>query len=97
MAHATNNRFGNYAEIKTTGILYADVKPGDRLCFMTRDTGFNGTGLAYRVGAVTKVTEKSITLDAEDWPGLSRTARIRRVDMPERCLGKVVDDTATEA
>lgn len=74
--------------MKTTGILYTDVKIGDRLSFETRDTGFGGAGLVYRVGKVTKVTEKSIALACDH----NTTARIRRTDFSQRCLGKVVGD-----
>lgn len=78
--------------VKTTGIAFADVKEGDRLHFETRTTGFGGMGLLYRVGTVTKVTEKTITLDCEWTAGLTTTARIRRADFAQRCLGKVVED-----
>ena len=78
--------------VKTEGISYSDVKPGDRLYFETRDTGYGGAGLVYRVGTVTSRTEKSVTLDCGSTSSfLAKTARIRRADWPQRCLGKVID------
>lgn len=42
------------------GVDPSNVHMGDRLQFMTRETGFNGRGLYTRTGTVTKVTEKTI-------------------------------------
>lgn len=78
--------------MQTTGIAFADVKEGDRLHFETRNTGFGGTGLVYRVGTVTKVSGKAVTLECEWVPGLTTTARIRRADFGQRCLGRVIDE-----
>lgn len=83
---------GATENMQTTGIAFTDLKEGDRLHFETRDTGFGGMGLLYRVGTVTKVTGKAVTLECEWVPGFSTTARIRRADFGQRCLGKVVED-----
>lgn len=42
------------------GVNSGNVHVGDRLQFMTRDTGFNGRGLYSRTGTVVKVTAKTI-------------------------------------
>lgn len=42
------------------GIEPRNVREGDRLQFMTRDTGFNGVGLYSRTGTVVKVTAKTV-------------------------------------
>ncbi|MFE4818662.1 hypothetical protein ACFRFU_19945 [Streptomyces sp. NPDC056704] len=42
------------------GVEPSKVREGDRLQFMTRETGFNGRGLYLRTGVVTKVTAKTV-------------------------------------
>ena len=42
------------------GVEPRNVHVGDRLQFMTRETGFNGRGLYVRTGVVTKVTAKTV-------------------------------------
>lgn len=82
--------------MKTTTILYSDVKPGDRLYFTIRsnDSGAIG-GLKYCVGTVTQVTEKTVALEyGHDLYCKPRTARIRRDDWRSRCLGLVVTEEA---
>jgi hypothetical protein len=53
------------------GVDPSNVREGDRLQFITRDTGFNGRGLYPRTGTVTKVTEKTIHVTC-DAPELAR-------------------------
>ncbi|MFD7016161.1 hypothetical protein [Streptomyces sp. NPDC059928] len=45
------------------GVEPSKVHVGDRLQFMTRETGFNGVGLYSRTGMVTKVTAKAVKVD----------------------------------
>ncbi|MEI5526842.1 hypothetical protein ACKI1J_32400 [Streptomyces scabiei] len=42
------------------GVHPSNVHVGDRLQFMTRETGFNGRGLYVRTGVVVKVTAKTV-------------------------------------
>lgn len=42
------------------GVEPRNVHEGDRLQFMTRETGFNGRGLYVRTGVVVKVTAKTV-------------------------------------
>jgi hypothetical protein len=50
------------------GVDPSNVHEGDRLQFITRETGFNGRGLYVRTGTVTKVTAKviQVTCDAPE-------------------------------
>ncbi|MBP5906809.1 hypothetical protein F3K40_15230 [Streptomyces sp. LBUM 1478] len=48
------------------GVDSRNVHVGDRLQFMTRETGFNGRGLYVRTGVVVKVTEKTVRVDCGD-------------------------------
>lgn len=62
------------AENKTEtfeGVDPSNVHVGDRLQFMTRDTGFNGRGLYSRTGTVAKVTDRTIHVTC-DAPELAR-------------------------
>jgi hypothetical protein len=48
------------------GVDPSNVHEGDRLQFITRDTGFNGAGLYTRTGVVIKVTEKTVQVVCGD-------------------------------
>lgn len=48
------------------GVEPSKVHVGDRLQFITRETGFNGAGLYTRTGTVVKVTEKTVHVDCRD-------------------------------
>ncbi|MFM9590742.1 hypothetical protein ACKI16_29570 [Streptomyces scabiei] len=48
------------------GVAPSNVREGDRLQFMTRETGFNGRGLVVRTGTVAKVTAKTVRVDCGD-------------------------------
>lgn len=48
---------------KFEGVEPCNVHVGDRLQFMTRETGFNGAGPYSRTGTVTKVTAKAVKVD----------------------------------
>lgn len=75
------------------GVDPSNVHVGDRLQFMTRETGFNGRGLVVRTGTVVKVTAKTVHVDCHvDWEG---TAVLRK-HLPEwvsRAVRRVVTDT----
>jgi hypothetical protein len=80
------------------GVDPSDVREGDRLQFMTRETGFNGRGLYSRTGVVVKVTEKTVYVDCgpTSW---KRTAVLRR-NIPEwvsRAVRRVVTDQPARA
>lgn len=47
-------------------VVPSNVHVGDRLQFITRETGFNGRGLYTRTGTVVKVTEKTVHVDCRD-------------------------------
>lgn len=69
-----------------------NVRVGDRLQFMTRETGFNGRGLVVRTGTVVKVTAKTVHVGCHvDWEG---TAVLRK-HLPEwvsRAVRRVVTE-----
>lgn len=50
---------------KFEGVDPSNVHEGDRLQFITRDTGFNGSGLYVRTGTVVKVNEKTIRVSCD--------------------------------
>jgi hypothetical protein len=77
------------------GVDPSNVHEGDRLQFITRDTGFNGRGLYPRTGTVTKVTEKTIHVTC-DAPALARPeVAVLRRHIPtwvSRAVRRVVTD-----
>lgn len=73
------------------GVDFSNVHEGDRLQFITRETGFNGRGLYSRTGTVTKVTAKTVQVDCgrDSW---KRTAVLRRADWHSRDVRRVVTE-----
>lgn len=85
---------------------FADVHEGDRVRFVTANNGFGSDGGdLWRTGTVTKVTDKTVTVEvtgpnplAEDvFRGgksrkLGRTARLRQADWHHRCVSKAATD-----
>lgn len=71
------------------GVDPSNVHVGDRLQFMTRETGFNGAGPYSRTGTVTKVTAKTVQVDCGRGWG---TAVLRRdvVEWHSRDVRRVV-------
>lgn len=62
------------------GVDPSNVHEGDRLQFMTRETGFNGRGLVVRTGTVVKVTAKTVRVDCRgSWEGIA----VLRKHLPE--------------
>lgn len=86
MSVMTENKTDTYE-----GVDFSNVHVGDRLQFMTRETGFNGRGLYSRTGVVVKVTEKTVLVDCglESW---KRTAVLRRADWHSRDVRRVVTE-----
>lgn len=80
------------------GVDPGNVHEGDRLQFITRDTGFNGRGLYVRTGTVTKVTEKAIQVTC-DAPKLAKPeiAVLRRhlPDWVSRAVRRIVTEQPT--
>ena len=76
------------------GVDFSNVHEGDRLQFITRETGFNGRGLYSRTGTVIKVTAKTVQVDCgrDSW---KRTAVLRRADWHSRDVRRVVTEQAT--
>jgi len=74
------------------GVEPRNVRAGDRLQFMTRETGFNGRGLYVRTGVVVKVTEKTVRVDCRD--SYEGTAVLRRdaVEWHSRNVRRVVTE-----
>jgi hypothetical protein len=74
------------------GVDPSNVHEGDRLQFMTRETGFNGRGLYVRTGVVVKVTEKTVRVDCRD--SFEGTAVLRRdaVEWHSRNVRRVVTE-----
>ncbi|MEV5940651.1 hypothetical protein [Streptomyces sp. NPDC051994] len=72
------------------GVDPSNVHVGDRLQFMTRETGFNGRGLHSRTGTVVKVTAKTVRIDCRD--SLEGIAVLRRdvVEWHSRDVRRVV-------
>lgn len=72
------------------GVDSGNVREGDRLQFMTRETGFNGRGLVVRTGTVVKVTKKTVRVDCRD--SCEGTAVLRRdiVEWHSRNVRRVV-------
>jgi len=74
------------------GVEPRNVHVGDRLQFMTRETGFNGRGLVVRTGTVVKVTAKTVRVDCNvDWEG---TAVLRKdaVEWHSRDVRRIVPE-----
>jgi hypothetical protein len=64
---------------------FTDFKVGDRIRFVSANNGFGQTGEdVIRTGTVTRITEKTITVDC-DWNTYGARAMIRRVDWDARC------------
>lgn len=88
------------------GVDFSKVHEGDTVRFVTANNGFGSSGEdLWRTGTVTKVTEKTVTVEitgpnplAEDvFVGgksrkLGRTARLRRADWHYRCVSKLVTE-----
>lgn len=74
------------------GVEPRNVHVGDRLQFMTRETGFNGRGLYVRTGVVVKVTAKTVRVDCGD--SYEGTAVLRRdiVEWHSRNVRRVVTE-----
>lgn len=72
------------------GVEPNNVHVGDRLQFITRETGFNGRGLVVRTGTVVKVTAKTVRIDCRgSWEGIA----VLRKHLPEwvsRAVRRVV-------
>ena len=75
------------------GVDFSNVREGDRLQFITRDTGFNGRGLYSRTGVVVKVTEKTVRVVCGN-PAHYKpdTAVLRRADWHSRDVRRVVTE-----
>lgn len=78
---------------KFEGVDFRDVREGDRLQFITRETGFNGRGLYSRTGTVVKVTEKTARVVCGDPTAYKPDiAVLRRADWRSRDVRRVVTD-----
>ena len=80
---------------KFEGVEPRNVHVGDRLQFMTRETGFNGRGLYVRTGTVVKVTAKTVRVVCGN-PAAYKpdTATLRKdvVEWHERNVRRVVTE-----
>ncbi|QDN64374.1 hypothetical protein [Streptomyces sp. S1D4-14] len=65
------------------GVNPSNVHVGDRLQFMTRETGFNGRGLYSRTGVVTKVTAKTVRVVCGDPASYKPDSAVLRKDVVE--------------
>lgn len=65
------------------GVDSRNVHVGDRLQFMTRDTGFNGRGLYSRTGVVVKVTEKTVRVVCGNPASYKPDTAVLRKDVAE--------------
>jgi hypothetical protein len=69
---------------------FRDFKPGDRIHFVTKDNGYGGSGdHVWRTGTVTRVTEKTITVDC-DSNRLGDRAVLRRATFSSRAPQRAV-------
>lgn len=75
-------------------VAFTDVREGDRVQFVTANNGFDGGDQVWRTGTVTRVTDKSATVDC-DTNVIGKTARLRRADWHYRCVSKAVAPAAT--
>lgn len=92
-------------------VTFQDVHEGDRVRFATANNGFGSDGGdLWRTGTVTKVTDKTVTVEitghnplAEDVfrdgksRKLGRTARLRQADWHHRCVSKAATDQPAAA
>lgn len=92
-------------------VTFQDVHEGDRVRFVTANNGFGSDGGdLWRTGTVTKVTDKTATVEitgpnplAEDvFRGgksrkLGRTARLRQADWHHRCVSKAATEKPATA
>lgn len=65
------------------GVDSRNVHVGDRLQFMTRDTGFNGRGLYSRTGVVVKVTAKTVRVVCGNPASYKPDTAVLRKDIAE--------------
>lgn len=65
------------------GVDPGNVHEGDRLQFITRDTGFNGSSLHSRTGTVIKVTEKTVRVACDAVGQAKPEIAILRRSVPE--------------
>lgn len=82
-------------EIKTEayeGVEPRNVHVGDRLQFITRETGFNGRGLYTRTGTVVKVTAKTVHVDCRDTFSGAAVLRKHQASWNERAVRRVVTE-----
>lgn len=68
---------------------FSNVHEGDRVQFVTANNGFDGGDDVWRTGTVTKVTDKTVTVDC-DSNLLGKVARLRRADWHYRCVSRAV-------
>ncbi|MGA5819699.1 hypothetical protein ACPC54_17795 [Kitasatospora sp. NPDC094028] len=68
---------------------FQDFQAGDRIRFLTRDTGFGGRGLVWRTGTVQHVTDKALTVDC-DTTLASKRALIRRAAWSDRAPERAI-------
>lgn len=67
---------------------FSNVREGDAVTFNRRDNGFGGSGdIVRRTGTVTKVTDKTVTVECLDLWG--KTGVLRRANWNERCVYRV--------
>lgn len=77
------------------GVDPKNVHVGDRLQFMTRDTGFNGAGLYSRTGVVVKVTAKTVRVNCgnpSSWKPDTAILRKDAVEWHSRDVRRVVTE-----
>jgi hypothetical protein len=80
------------------GVDSGNVHKGDRLQFMTRETGFNGRGLYSRTGVVVKVTEKTVRVACDAVGHASPEIAVLRRHVPDwvsRDVRRVVTEQRT--
>lgn len=70
---------------------FSDVHVGDRVQFVTANNGFGGGDQVWRTGKVTRVTDRTVTVDC-DSSLLGRAARLRRADWHYRCVSKAITE-----
>lgn len=70
---------------------FSNVHEGDIISFARRNNGFGGSGdIAWRTGTVTRVTDKTVTVECEDVWG--KTGILRKANWRERCVSKAVTE-----
>ncbi|MFI9012607.1 hypothetical protein ACIGZI_01075 [Streptomyces griseus] len=71
---------------------FSSVHEGDTVTFSRRDNGFGGSGdIATRTGTVTKVTDKTVTVECGDHWG--KTGILRRADWHYRNVHRTAKAT----